>query len=84
MYLIRKDGLWLLGYKASGIREFVNGQLTEVLTCIWGNDISAAKGYEHEVQAKVYADLFGGDVILVPLKKTEEEESGDELGKEDR
>lgn len=84
MYLIRKDGLWLLGYKASGIREFVNGQLTEVFTCIWGNDISAAKGYEHEAQAKTYADLFGGEVILVPLKDTEKEESRDELGKADR
>lgn len=83
MYLIRKDGLWLLGFKPSSIREFVDGKLTDVLTCIWGNDISAAKAYQHEVQAKVYADLFGGDVILVPLKHTEEE-SKDELGKTDR
>ena len=72
MYLIRKDGLWLMGFQASGIREFVDGNLTEVLTCVWGNDISGAKGYEHEVQAKVYADLFGGEVILVPLKGREE------------
>ena len=79
MYLIRKDGLWLLGYKASGIREFVNGQLTDMLTCIWGNDISAAKGYEHEVQAKVYADLFGGEVVFVPVKISKTEGEGNDV-----
>ena len=63
MYLIRKDGLWLLGFRASGIRELVNGKLTEVMTCIWGNDLSAAKGYEGKAQAKSHADLFGGEVI---------------------
>jgi hypothetical protein len=74
MYLIRKDGLWLLGFQPSGSREFVNGALTEVYTAIWGNDIHDAKGYEQEETAQVYADLFGGDVILVSVKQTGKED----------
>lgn len=69
MYMIRKDGLWLLGYKASGIKEFVKGVLTEVYTCVWGSDTHDAKGYEFEVQAQIYADLFGGEVVFVPVKR---------------
>lgn len=68
MYLIRKDGLWLLGFQPSGIREFVNGTLKEVLTAIWGNDIRDAKPYEHEQTARAYAKLFGGEVISVKMK----------------
>ena len=75
MYLIRKDGLWLLGFQPSTIREFVKGELTDVYTAIWGTDIQAAKGYEHESQAKTYAKLFGGEVVLVSLKIDKKEES---------
>ena len=69
MYLIRKDGLWLLLYQSTGIKEILDGgKLTEVFTCVWGNDITGAKAFEHEVQAEVYAKLFGGEVIFAPLK----------------
>ncbi len=74
MYLIRKDGLWLMGFKTTGVREFVNGKLTDVFTCVWGSDIHDAKGWEHEVQAEAYAREFGGEVILVPVKHREEKE----------
>ena len=75
MYLIRKDGLWLLGFQPRGIREFVNGTLTEVYTAIWGSDIHDAKGYEYEEQARAYADLFGGDVKHVSVKWTGKEDA---------
>ena len=69
MYLIRKDGLWLLLYQTTGIKEMLDGgKLTEVYTCVWGNDITGAKAFEYEVQADVYAKLFGGEVIFAPLK----------------
>ena len=74
MYLIRKDGLWLMGYQSTGIKEMLDGgKLTEVFTCIWGNDITGAKTWEHEVQADVYAKLFGGEVIFAPVKEDHDE-----------
>lgn len=71
MYLIKKDGLWLLGFRQTGLREFVNGKLTNVNTAVWGSDIHDAKGWEHKIQAEAYALEFGGDVILVPIKLEE-------------
>ncbi|MBQ6373073.1 MAG: hypothetical protein IJJ45_01155 [Clostridia bacterium] len=71
MYLIKKDGLWLLGFQQTGVREFVNGKLTDVYTSVWGSDIHDAKGWEHKIQAEAYAMEFGGDVILVPIKLEE-------------
>ena len=63
MYLIRKDGLWLMGFGATGVREFVGGKLKDVYTCVWGDDARAAKAYEHRLQANSHADLFGGEVV---------------------
>jgi len=72
MYLVKKDGLWLLGFQRTGLREFVNGKLTDVYTAVWGSDIRDAKGWEYRVQADAYAMEFGGEVILVPIKREEE------------
>ena len=80
MYVIQKDGLYLMGIYPMGIKEFMpNGKLEDVGTCIWGNDITAAKSFEHISSAKQYAKKHGGEVIFIRTK-----EDNDDIQQKDR
>lgn len=64
MWIIRKDGLWLMGTKASGIREFMkDGELHNVPTCIYSARLQDAKIFDDEAKARALALLIGGEVL---------------------
>lgn len=84
MYLIRKEGLWLIGHRPSEIKEFVNGQLADVQTAIWGSDRRDAKTYAVRASAAYRADLLGGEVVYVSGKKAKKEESENGMDESDR
>ena len=66
MWLIRKDGMWLMGYQASGIREFLgNGHLASVPTCIYSAKLQDAMPFEDETMARNLAQLLGADLMVV-------------------
>lgn len=66
MWLIRKDGLWLMGYQASGIEEFLgNGQLVSMPTCVHGDRREDAMAFDEEFKARNLAKLLGADLMVV-------------------
>ena len=66
MWLIRKDGLWLMGYQASGIEEFLaDGKLTSMPTCIYGDRREDAMVFEEEFKARNLAKLLDADLMVV-------------------
>lgn len=67
MYLIQKDGLWLLGFQPSTIREFVNGKLMNIYTGLWGSNKRDARIFDNKTTAETYADMVGGEVIEVVI-----------------
>lgn len=62
MYVIKKDGLYLMNYMYNGIREIVNGEeLMDVPTAIYSDNIRDAQLVEHAEIAKI----VGGVAIKV-------------------
>lgn len=80
MYVIRKDGLYLLGLQQSGIREIdSSGVLVDVYTCIWGNDRSCAKAFQHRKAAEEIAkqlDADGVESFLTEVENHVDDERG--------
>ena len=66
MWLIRKDGLWLMAYQASGIEEFLgNGQLVSMPTCIYSMRQEDAMAFYEEFKARNLANMLGADLMVV-------------------
>lgn len=65
-YMIRKDGLWLIGYQASGIKEYLgDGRLVNVPTCIYGDRRDDAMTFDEEYKARNLAQLLGADLMVI-------------------
>lgn len=64
VYVVRKDGLFLISYCKSDIREF-NGQgiLTDVYTGVYGESRKGAKAFTHKAMALEVMRMIGGDAI---------------------
>lgn len=66
MYIIKKDGLYLIGYQSMGIQEILaEGKLSDILTAIWSNNKKDAHLFESVTLALTLADMFGGEVKTV-------------------
>lgn len=65
-----KDAPWLLGYKLSGMKEFMeDGQLREVYTCLWGSRQKDAKLFRNEDEARRLAKRIGGCIVVAIRKE---------------
>ena len=63
MYVIKKDGLYLMNYMYNGIREMVNGEeLTDVPTAIYCNNIKDAQLYGSHHQTRGIDAIAGAGV----------------------
>lgn len=66
MWLIRKDGMWLMGYQASGIEEFMrDGKLASIPTCLYSERREDAMLFDAEFTARNLANLIGADLMVV-------------------
>lgn len=66
MYIIKKDGMYLMGYRPSGLTEYdKTGKPVEVFTGIWGGSKRDAKLFENKSFAESFAGMIGGEVIQV-------------------
>lgn len=64
VYVVRKDGLYLISYRKSGIREFNgHGKLTDVYTGVYGESRKGAKAFEHKAMALEVMQMLGGDTV---------------------
>ena len=63
-YVVRKDGLYLLNYQLSEIREFDStGQLADVYTCVWGDGRKGAKAFKSKSQALAVMKMVDADNV---------------------
>ena len=68
MYIVRKDGLYLIGYQSMGIQEIlVEGKLSDILTAIWSNSKKDAHLFDSRALAVTLADMLGGEVKKVDV-----------------
>lgn len=77
VYVVRKDGLFLVSYRLSDIREFDGkGKLAEVYTCVWGESRKGARAFQHKAKAQEVMHLVLADGIEEVV--TEVDDDGDE------
>ena len=70
MYIIKKGGMYLMGYQPSGLTEYdKNGKPQEVYTCIWGSNKRDAIPIENKAFAEVFSGMIDGQVIKVVMKE---------------
>lgn len=64
VYVVRKDGLYLISYRKSDIREFDGrGKLTDVYTDVYGESRKSAKAFTHKAMALEVMRMIDGDGI---------------------
>lgn len=64
VYVVRKDGLYLISYRKSDIREFDKyGKMTDVYTGVYGDSRKGAKAFTHKAMALEVMRMIGGDAI---------------------
>ena len=59
MYIVKKDGLYLIGYQDMGVAEYVFGEYRKILTGLYGERRKDAI----VLDSRAFAELFGGEVI---------------------
>ena len=60
-----KDAPWLLNYKYSGVKEFMDdGRLREVFTCVWGSRQQDARVFKNEDEARRMASSIGNCIVV--------------------
>lgn len=65
VYVVRKNGLYLLSYQLSEIREFDStGALADVYTCLWGNSRQGAKAFQSRATALYMMKAVDGDAVV--------------------
>lgn len=69
MYLVCKDGMWLVAYGKFGITEFVDGAFESVPTAWWSKNRRDGRPYAERIEAKRAADAVGGEVVFAPEYK---------------
>ena len=75
MWLIKRDGLYLMGYQPSGCREIMgNGKMTDILTGAWGSSIRDAKPFDNSYVALAIAENLGGYIVEVSVKEESDHE----------
>lgn len=63
-YVIRKDGMYLLNYQPSTIREFdKEGNLSDMYTCLWGEGTSGAKIFTNRAHAQEIKKVIDADAV---------------------
>ena len=76
VYVIRKDGMYLIGYSLSSIKEFdSHGNLMPVYTCVWGDRRKGAKAFNSKARANEVRKMIGADDIERMLAEVEDNES---------
>lgn len=66
MYIIKKDGMYLMGYRPSGLTEYdKHGNPTPVYTGIWCSNRRDAKVFDNESFAKTFAGMISGEVLKI-------------------
>jgi len=66
MYIIKKDGLYLMGYRDTGIKETDSqGNYRSFLTGVYSPNRQDAMTVEN----KAIADLLGGEAIRIPDRR---------------
>lgn len=69
MYIIKKDGMYLIGYHPSGLTEYDrDGRPQQVFTCVWSNNKHDAMPFDNRAFAEVFSDMIDGQVIQVVMK----------------
>lgn len=59
MYIVKKDGLYLIGYQDMGVAEYVSGEYRKIPTGLYGEKRKDAI----MLDSKTFAELFGGEII---------------------
>jgi len=76
VYVIRKDGMYLIGYSLSSIKEFdSHGNLMPVYTCVWGDRRTGAKAFNSKARANEVRRMIGGDDVEKMLAEVGDDES---------
>ena len=66
MYILSKDGLWLMAYQPSGHREIVgDGTLVDVPACLWCEHIRDAMAFDNRDLAAHIAKIVGAVVMKI-------------------
>ena len=74
VYVIHKDGLYLLSYRVSGIKEFDgSGKLADVYTCVWGTGRKGARAFQHKTAAEEMARQLEADGVESVLTEVEDD-----------
>lgn len=74
VYVVRKDGLYLISYQKSDIREFNNnGILADVYTDVYGENRNGAKAFEHSAMAEEVMRLIDGDAVEVVFAEVDDD-----------
>lgn len=64
VYVVRKDGLYLISYRKSGIREFdSHGKLTDVYTGVYGESGKGVKVFKQKAMALEVMRMISGDAV---------------------
>lgn len=64
VYVVRKNGLYLMSYRKSDIREFDgHGKLTDVYTGVYGDGRKGAKAFKHKAMALEVMRMIDGDSV---------------------
>ena len=64
MFMIQKDGLWLMGCQPSGRMEVIgDGRLADVPVCMWGEHMYEAIRFDDRNLADRIAKVIGAEVI---------------------
>lgn len=66
MYIVKKDGLYLIGYQDMGVAEYVSGEYRKIPTGIYGERKTDAI----KLDSKAFAELFGGEIISLRTGRT--------------
>ena len=70
MYIIKKDGMYLMGYQPSGLTEYdKDGIPHEVYTCVWGTNKYDAQVFDDLASTKGLLKMIDGQVIEVVMKE---------------
>ena len=66
MYILFKDGLWLMAYQPSGHMEIIgDGTLEDVPMCLWGKHICDAMTFDNRDLAAHIAKIVGAVTMKV-------------------
>lgn len=75
VYVVCRDGLYLMWTQEGAITEFVDGKLEKIPTCLYSADRRDAMGYDSRLKAHAVAKRIGGAVLIAEGRSWQPDEN---------